>query len=756
MNAPFFLVATKNKLFLSHVDRKVVHKWDISPEQLWYENSRGYIGAYGTDLMLVDDDHQYGTSGLMPKNSFDKLNFSGYTGKPRLRKHRPQMYSVRGASVIVHNRDKDDHGNHVLTLGQEAPPDMPLAIFRKIYAHDFLGCVHWDAAYHTTSNPSFVEEGLQAIQELGFGIAKVKVNNPSDSYRGRVPDHDPTSIVDTIEKVFKRSLSSFHTIILSVWSTFDWDESYFLGLEGAELEDQLTKEYEFFFHLTQYLESAFENKTIVLQNWESDWKFKDIKDNPVLLQKVVRWIKARQKGVSEGRNSKLRSRSTKVLHALEINKVEQRSLTNVSSLVLPNVDVDLVSYSMYEEHGHGVLSRSLDYIQDLMNQPSRYMQQLARMDERFVKRVYLGEYGTGYLDQVDKNKDILVNAISWGCPFALYWQVFENEWEYDSGINAGRGLLLPLQDEDVVEGMVDPVDVRETDVGEWFASLLPSKPRQGTTSANPSADPVMGFNCVQPYDSGVGEKGNSCAAQLGGKYRTLADCEGQCHNATKLGDILPNLMQKIATYVPLAPVATNREAVKYGCTPTAFEYQTLRDPAGPCPPEARFQEPNSLCCSSGGPEELHQSSQKYLGILRTIYKRRYDYVWHRQWDGPELPDDLRRVLNWINHPDNLADFPTFEGQELRLPMDYPYFKDIVKFVIMMTSEVTIVAFYDNPADSRTYKITEPIHFDTHENGYVKVHTYPEIPVNQDIIDAINECGRGDWGPSNRQVVRRFL
>lgn len=738
MNAPFFLVSTKNKLFLSHVyGSGVIYRWDVSPEQLWYVNDNGYIGAYGTDLMLVDADHQYGTSELMPKNQFDNLYSSGYTGKPKLYKVGPQKYKVRGQQCIVPN-ETDDHDKQTRTCVNEIDGGV---VFRKIYVHDFLGCVHWDAAYHTTSNPNFVEEGLQAIELLGFGIAKVKVNKPSETYRGRVPYHDPTSIEDTIEKVFKNSLSSFHTIILSVWSTFDGDESYFLDLEDKDLEDQLSKEYEFFFRLTQYLESTFENKTIVLQNWESDWKFESILDNKNAMNRVIRWIRSRQRGVSEGRSSKLRPHSTKVLHALEVNKVEQRSLMNFSSLVLPNVDVDLVSYSMYEKHGHGVLSRSLDYIQALMTEPSRYMQQLARMDERFVKRVYLGEYGTGHKDHVDKNKDILVNAISWGCPFALYWQVFENEWEYDSGINPGRGLLLPVQNEDVVEGMVDPVDVRKTDVGELFTSLLPpvsKSPPKRTKSSNP----VMGFDCVQPYDKGTasfGEKGNSCKAQLGGKYRTHGDCVGQCNNSPKLGDMLPHLMQTVSTYVPLAPIATNRDARKYSCTPTAFEYQTLRNPDGSCPPEAGFQEPNTLCCSSGGPEELHQSSQKYLGILRTIYMRRYQTL----RDGPKLPDGLRRVLNWINHPNNLANFPTCEGEELRLPMEYPYFKDIVKFVIMLTSEVRIVAFYDNPVDSRTYTITEPIWFDTHDSGYIKVNKYPEIPVNQDVIDAINECGKGD-------------
>lgn len=724
MNAPFFLVATKNKLFLSHVGHSVIYKWSVSPEQLWYENDDGYIGAYGTDLMLIDPDHQIGTSRLMSKIQFDNLHPSGYTGKPKLQRsastgnglwklHGPQMYSVEGASTVVHG-DDDDHGKEVRTVGSAGPF---AAVFRKIYAHDFLGCVHWDAAYHTTSNPNFVEEGLQAIESLGFGIAKVKVNKPSETYKGRVPDHDPASIVDTIEKVFKNSLSSFHTIILSVWSTFHWDESYFLDLEGDELEEHLEKEYKFFKHLTQYLEGAFENKTIVLQNWESDWKFNDIKDNEDAMDKVIRWIRARQRGVSEGRSRHIRPRSTKVLHALEVNKVQEKRSNNITELVLKHVDVDLVSYSMYEIHENGVLSQSLDFIADRMNEPSRYMTQLAQIDERFTKRVYLGEYGTG---DEDKNNDILVNAISWGCPFALYWQVFEN-------------LFLPVQNG---EGQEGPVNVRKTDVGEWFRSLLPL---QGTRQGTRSADPVMGFDCVQPN---TGE----CKAQLGGKYRTLADCTGQCHNAPKLGGMLPNLMQSIYSYIPFASTATNRDARIYSCAPTAFDYRTLRNPHGPCPPEASFQEPNSLCCSSDG------SSQEYLGILRKIYNRSYGERMHHPSleRKPTIPEGLRRVLNWINHPDNLANFPTSEGEEVRLPMEHPKFKDIVKLVIMLTSGVRIVGFYENPADSRTYTMTEPWMFHTRD-GRIHISIYPQTPVYNDIIDAINECASDYWSKSFMSV-----
>ena len=291
--------------------------------------------------------------------------------------------------------------------------------------------------------------------------------------------------------MFKQNLSKFHTIILCIWSDVHWNQSYFLDLEGQELEEQLSLEYQFFHHLTQYLERAFTNKTIILQNWESDWKFERFLDNPGAMTKVKSWFFARQGGVSSGRNPKPRADSTRVLHAIEVNKV----VDGMKTLVVPNVDFDLVSYSMYEPHEDGVLSQSLGHIENLMTEPSDYMTQLAGIDERFVKRVYLGEYGTPrtpHINQVRGNIGVLVNAMAWGCPLALYWQVFENEWK-ENGDHPARGLFLPVHPENVVyfdetsgefqgeegalelarlKSMTDPLEVRITDMGELFKSLL--------------------------------------------------------------------------------------------------------------------------------------------------------------------------------------------------------------------------------------------------------------------------------------------
>lgn len=498
LTSPFFLVSVETKKFLSHDSNSVSTKWDVSPDQLWY--GRNLYPDLGSRIPLEIIARRGGSYLYLMDSPGGKYLNDSRNGKDyqvHLFKIGPNAYHLKGAS---YRRDRDTGEVYTVYPHSGYHDD---TVFRKIYAKDFFGCVHWNADYHTTSNPSFVQEGLQAIEQLGFGVAKVKINDPTFEFRGRVPNHDSRDIVNTIERVFKNNLSSFHTIILCIWSDVHWDQSYFLNLEGQELQEQLSLEYQFFHHLTQYLERTFTNKTIILQNWESDWKFDGpytpkYLDDPRAVTKIKSWFFARQGGVSSGRNPNPRADSTKVLHAIEVNKVVDGMRTgsrNMTSLVVPNVDFDLVSYSMYEPHENGILSQSLGHIENLMTEPSDYMKKLAEIDERFVKRVYLGEYGTPrtpHTNQVRENIGVLVNAMSWGCPLALYWQVFENEWK-ENGDHPARGLLLPVHPENVVyfnqketrfegeegalllarlKSMTDPLEVEITEMGKLFKSLL--------------------------------------------------------------------------------------------------------------------------------------------------------------------------------------------------------------------------------------------------------------------------------------------
>lgn len=108
-----------------------------------------------------------------------------------------------------------------------------------------------------------------------------------------------------------------------MWSDFSKDdESYFFDLDGEDLASALEKEREFFLNFTKYLEQTYEDKTFILQNWESDWKFQSALQDVEKVQKVSAWVEARQAGVSDARTPRIpHTRVSRVLHAVEVNKV---------------------------------------------------------------------------------------------------------------------------------------------------------------------------------------------------------------------------------------------------------------------------------------------------------------------------------------------------------------------------------------------------------------------------------------------------
>jgi hypothetical protein len=296
---------------------------------------------------------------------------------------------------------------------------------------------------------------------------------------------DMMKIINMFHELYKPLLEQFHTVVLSIWSSDD---------ESMSSPDKDTA---FFKAFTEYLQSNFTNKTFVLQNWESDNKFfkdKDLLGNVVSpseerIKEIVTWINARQKGVTEGRNV---ASSTRVFHAFEVNLVNDfkndqfkndpaRKHKCALSEIVPKINVDLVSYSAYEtvdqKYHKGGLEAFLDVIQSkmepLQTRAQAYMDSVVKDDPRFTKRVFLGEFsidnyektpvdktsgvqttrkGNQYRDEyleakLAEDKVTINAAAAWGCPFIIYWAIYENEFEIDSHQRGSprRGLFLPSE-----------------------------------------------------------------------------------------------------------------------------------------------------------------------------------------------------------------------------------------------------------------------------------------------------------------------
>ena len=98
--------------------------------------------------------------------------------------------------------------------------------------------------------------------------------------------------------------------------------------------------------------------------------------------------------------------------------------------VIPHTQIDFVSYSSYDTSNYsGVETRlpeALDYIE------CRLSPKLAIKG----RRVWIGEYGYpasrhAPAEQAARTRQVIRAALQWGCPFVLYWEMYNNELDKD-------------------------------------------------------------------------------------------------------------------------------------------------------------------------------------------------------------------------------------------------------------------------------------------------------------------------------------
>ena len=214
------------------------------------------------------------------------------------------------------------------------------------------------------------------------------------------------------------------------------------------------------------------------------------------------------------------------------------------------------------------------------------------------------------------------------------------------------------------------------------------------------------------------------------------------------GSIPAELMNTVNAYAP-AP-AVNRDTADT-CAPRGSEYRTRRgDFDNSCPPEASFQEPTSMCCTSAGPEERRRASHEYLRLIHAVSSL------SNRGDWATLPFNFRRVLDWISLPTNNVHFIA-TGPRLRMDVTYPFVKDVVKLALLLKSTAVIELFEkpekspypipdpDKPGEvpdlpEITYATTAPS-ISGRDDGSVygtDVAVYPQSPIFNDVIDAVKE------------------
>jgi hypothetical protein len=294
---------------------------------------------------------------------------------------------------------------------------------------DRLGVAHVDGKYHFTGR-DFLNEGADRILALGTRVIKVWfVAHPERKYPFN--SHWPAvhSLVELARTPYYRALFAkpFTTFVLETYA-FGRDDHYWKsGITDAQAADE-TRQFE---ALTRYLLTTYQGtgKTFVLQNWEGDWAIRDRFDpketpTPRAIAGMIRWLNARQEGVERVRRA-VKARRVHVYHAAEVNRVADAMAgqTSVTNDVLPHTHCDLYSYSAYDTAIEGTRFRAaLDYLAAHAPDSRTFGARNVTIGEVGVTE---NEFSTPFA--VASVRKTIREALDWGCPYLVYWQIYDNE-----------------------------------------------------------------------------------------------------------------------------------------------------------------------------------------------------------------------------------------------------------------------------------------------------------------------------------------
>jgi hypothetical protein len=299
-----------------------------------------------------------------------------------------------------------------------------------------VGATHVAGKYHFTSKP-FLLEGAEKLIELGTRLGKfwfmphgAARDYPFHSDWPRTKSFIELASTEYWERVFSLP---FATVILEAHAPI---EGGWMSAKEQSFYDEVSRE---FFELTGHLYKRFAARdvTFILQHWEGDWMLRGQagakwepppEDWPRRCEQMAKWLAARQAGVSKARKEFLETQAKavkcRVVHAAEVNRVLDgwKNIPTVTNKVLPQLELDLVSYSYYDSMSNPVtLWKAIEEIR-----------RHSRTNGPFGPRaVYLGEVGIPENEQPQNLRQrwdaFLGVMLAMDIPYLAHWEIFCNE-----------------------------------------------------------------------------------------------------------------------------------------------------------------------------------------------------------------------------------------------------------------------------------------------------------------------------------------
>lgn len=313
-------------------------------------------------------------------------------------------------------------------LSRAEVSEPPVDVFNYIIGTQAIG-----GRYHFTEDTPLLESAKR-IRELGSSSMKFTMSASGyfGAEKGNISKRDES--IQSLLDLATKEPSHKAVIDMPFRDCFIW--VYPLGCKtssGTFRAEDHEREYQEIYDLACHLLRTYSGtgKRFYLGHWEGDWhlrpQFDPKKPFPDgYRERFIEWLRVRQRAIDDAKR-KTTHQNVEIWHYTEVNLVEPflkggQCLTND---ILPEVDVDFVSYSSYDSLQHGIrddLFVALNHIESKLRPKSGIT----------GKRVFIGEYGFpsrrySAEEQNTKTLKTMQAAIEWGCPFVLYWELYCNE-----------------------------------------------------------------------------------------------------------------------------------------------------------------------------------------------------------------------------------------------------------------------------------------------------------------------------------------
>ena len=314
-----------------------------------------------------------------------------------------------------------------------------------------LGTHAISGSYQLTNSNSLLEQA-QKVREMGSNILKVSLAKNATNIYGineAVPSKTTLDLFSNnavykiaCEMDFKYIFFWVHTL-----TNVDWKNNMSTANQKVIYDEM--------YNFATYILNKYDNsgKTFLIGNWEGDWLLNANYDatatpSTTVLNNMTKWFQIRQKAIDDAKAASS-SKDVFVYHYIEANLIEKgmNGQPCVAQSVIPNVDVDLISYSSYEAIKGKTYDRTKSDLTAIFNYLESKLKPKPSLP--FSRRVFIGEYGyqadasrpATLQEQFDESKEMMKISFELNIPFALHWQMYNNEYDDVTKVSKQMSLI---------------------------------------------------------------------------------------------------------------------------------------------------------------------------------------------------------------------------------------------------------------------------------------------------------------------------